>query len=265
MKSISSIRGLLGPVKDIGDFALKERRKVIYLERKIKNDGSIATSTDKQVEEYLINRINRQFQDVNIISEETYRSFDPNKQYTFAIDPIDGTDVFSLGMSGWCVSIGLLNSQLQPIAGIIYAPQLDLLLFADIGKNTLLNNETIELSNIEGVLSQTTNIMVPGSIHTQLDLRKYPGKIRSIGSASLHLCFPIIYPGVFAAIETKRTHIWDIAGAHAINQSLGFVLEYIDGNKINYSPLLDGSIAGKVILSGLKRKVDLLKQTLSLL
>lgn len=265
MKSISSIRELLGPVKDIGDFALEEGKKVNQIERKIKDDGSTVTLVDKRVEELLIDRIKYQFQNVNIISEETYRNFTPNKDFTFAIDPIDGTDVFSLGMPGWCVSIGLLNNQLQPIAGIVYAPRLDTLIFADIGKSATLNNEEIHLSNTEDVLLQTTNIIVPGSIHSQLDLRKYPGKIRSIGSAALHLCFPIIYPGVFAAIETQRTHIWDIAGAHAINRSIGFVVEYIDGNKINYSSMLDGSIAGKVILSGSRYKVDILKHYLSLL
>lgn len=263
MNNILSISALLEPVKQIGYIALKERQATNHLERKIKNNGSIVTSVDKLVEEYLIRKINLHFQEVNIISEETYRNFDSKKEYTFAVDPIDGTDVFSLGMSGWCVSIGLLDNQLRPIAGIVFAPQIDLLIFADIGKKATLNDFDIDLKNYDDSLSNTTTIMVPGSVHSQIDLRKYPGKIRSIGSATLHLCFPVIYPEIYGAIETRRAHIWDIAGAHAINQSLGFDLEYIDSNKINYTPLIDGSIAGKVILSGIKHKIDLLKQTLS--
>ena len=52
------------------------------------------------------------------------------KPYTFCLDPIDGTDAFSQSMAGWCTSLALLDETLTPVAGIIYAPKLDVMLFA---------------------------------------------------------------------------------------------------------------------------------------
>jgi myo-inositol-1(or 4)-monophosphatase len=259
---IHTIENVLEHVVTAGEMALDAQRQMRYEQRTYKADGSVLTEIDAQVEEYLHERIARAYPHANILGEETVRSFDPRKGHTFVIDPIDGTDVYSQGMPGWCVSLGLLNQALRPIAGIVFSPRWELLLFADVGAPATVNGEQIRPSRPIDPLSNRTNVMAYSRIHTQVDWSRYPGKIRSIGSAALHLCFPLIYPGVFAAVEGRGGHIWDIAGAHAINLSHGFAVEYLGGDEIDYATMVDGSPAGDNVLGGSKQAIQVLRDVL---
>jgi fructose-1,6-bisphosphatase/inositol monophosphatase family enzyme len=104
--------------------------------------------------------------------------------------------------------------------------------------------------------------MIPSRSHRFLDLRRFPGKCRSLGSAALHLVYPLAYQAVFAAIQVPGAHIWDIAGAHAICRSVGACFEYVDGRSVEYAPLLDGQPFEEIILSGPRAQVEALKGVL---
>jgi fructose-1,6-bisphosphatase/inositol monophosphatase family enzyme len=74
--------------------------------------------------------------------------------------------------------------------------------------------------------------------------------MRNVGSAALHICYPVIYGGVVGAVLHSAIHIWDIAAAHAINLSHGWDLEYLHGGKLDYAALVDGGRAEDFILAG---------------
>jgi hypothetical protein len=59
-------------------------------------------------------------------------TYDPSQPYTFVIDPIDGTLAFTCGTPGWAICVGVLDSALRPVAGIISAPSWDSLFVADL-------------------------------------------------------------------------------------------------------------------------------------
>jgi myo-inositol-1(or 4)-monophosphatase len=166
-------------------------------------------------------------------------------------------------MHGWCVVLALLDQELTPIAGIVYAPRLDLLLFADVGKRVLLNGAELPVLASSEPLSARSNLMVPSSIHRHLDMRGFPGKLRNIGSAALHLCFPLLYPAMFGAIQSRTTHIWDIAASDAINRACGYRLEYLGGGEIDYRRMVDGSQAQDIILVGSEERIRTLRSVVS--
>jgi myo-inositol-1(or 4)-monophosphatase len=256
---IISINSILNDVIAAGRIGAAAQEEMRGTDRIKKVDGSIVTETDKRIEDYLFARIATLYPEANILTEETSRPFDPEQPYTFAIDPIDGTDAFSQGMISWCVSVGLLDGELEPIAGVVYAPRMDLLFFADVGQRATLNEASISPPDPGPPLTAASNLMVTSHAHLQCDIRRLPGKIRSIGSAALHLCYPLIYPAVFGAIENANGYIWDIAGGHAINRSVGFDVELLSGGPIDYSRMADGSSVGEVILSGHQQRIDELR------
>jgi myo-inositol-1(or 4)-monophosphatase len=246
---IESIDDLLTPIKEAGQMALDAQREAVPCTRDYKPDGSVVTETDRRVEVYLYERITALYPGANVLTEETARTFDPQSDYTFAVDPIDGTDSFSQGWVGWCTSVGLLDGRLRPAAGIVYAPVLGLLFYADVGERATLNGERIRLPP-GASFSLRSNVYVASRVHRQIDLRRLPAKIRSIGSAALHLCLPLIYPGVCGAIEGAGIHVWDVAGAHAINLSVGWDVGLLGGGGVNYWAMADGDSAGDVVLAG---------------
>jgi myo-inositol-1(or 4)-monophosphatase len=260
-KEIDSIAELVDCVREAGMLALGLQHFPFPLARNYKSDGSIHTEADDVVENYLLNAITRCYPNVNTISEETTQYFDPVKSYTFVVDPIDGTDIFTQGLSGWCVSVGLLNNKLRPIAGIVYAPKLDLMIFADIGMRAKCNQEEISNRVANEFSSPQSNLIVSSTIHKYVDLARYSGKIRSIGGAALHLCFPLIYPGILGTIHYGNIHIWDIAGAHAIILSHKWDIEYASGGKISYFDLIDGRSTKDGILCGSAQGINFLRTT----
>jgi fructose-1,6-bisphosphatase/inositol monophosphatase family enzyme len=257
-----SIQALLDHVKTAGTLALEEQRNLRFSDREYKADESVVTEADREVEDFLYKRIAAHDPEANILTEETRHPFDPDKPCTFAVDPIDGTDVFSQGMPGWCISVGLLDYDLVPVAGIIFAPRLDLLLVADAGRQATLNGSELPLPGPPDPISVRSNLMVTSRIHKTLDLSGYIGKIRGIGSAALHLCYPLIYPAVIGALEGPGVHIWDIAAAHAINRAQGRDLVYLNGECVDYATMVDGGPASDVVMAGAESTVETLRHEL---
>jgi fructose-1,6-bisphosphatase/inositol monophosphatase family enzyme len=268
---IHSIRDVRDHAVQAGQIAVHAQQELSYEERQLKGDDSVLTAADPRVERYLYEQIRLAYPQANILGEENTWSLDRTRPYTFVIDPIDGTDVYSQGMHGWCVSVGLLDETLRPVAGVVVAPRLDLTLFADIGQPATLNGEPLRTDNGSGhatspaplPLDHTTNVMAHSRVHQRIDLRRYPGKVRSIGSAALHICFTLVYPGIYAAIEGEGEHVWDIAGAHAILRSCGYELSYLSGGQLDYERLVQGEGAAEPMLAGRPEQVRALRRLLT--
>jgi fructose-1,6-bisphosphatase/inositol monophosphatase family enzyme len=277
-REIDSIAEVRDHVIQAARIARRAQQQLSYDARQLKSDDSVITATDLRVERLLNEQIKSIYPQANVIGEETVRSLEHSHAYTFVIDPIDGTDVYSQGMHGWCVSVGLLDETLRPVAGVVVSPRLDLILFADVGQPATLNGQPLQpngrLSSqskapagLAGArdplpLDATTNVMVHSRTHQRIDLSRYPGKIRSIGSASLHICFTLIYPGIYAAIEGKGEHVWDIAGAHAILLSHGYELSYLSGRQLDYQALIHGEGTSEPLLAGYPEHVRSLRSML---
>lgn len=277
-KKIDSIAELRDHAIQAARMARRAQRQFTYEKRRLKSDKSVLTAVDLRVERYLNDQIKRMYPEANVVGEETVRSAERAGAYTFVIDPIDGTDVFSQGMHGWCVAVGLLDEQLRPVAGVVVSPRLNLILFADLGRPATLNGKPLGLERTgrprsEGSdgrrdspaplpLDATTNVMAHSRVHKRIDLNRYPGKIRNVGSASLHICFTLVYPGIYAAIEGEGEHVWDVAGAHAILLSHGYELSYLSGKELDYRELMHGEGTAEPLLAGRTEHVRSLRRAL---
>jgi myo-inositol-1(or 4)-monophosphatase len=259
--SIGSFAAILEHVLRAGEMAVQGKSRLAFAERTYKNDGSILTPIDRQVEEFLVDRLANSFPEAGFLTEEIARTFDPTRPFTFAIDPIDGTDAFSQGLPGWCISVGVLDRHLQPIAGVIYAPRWGSLLFADVGQWARHNDREVDIPPDRATLSGSTNLAVHSKAHLELRLEGFRGKIRNVGSAALQLCFPLLYGAVIGSVS-GRVHTWDIAAAHAINLSVGYALEYHGGGIVDHRDLVHGQPARDLILSGSPEAIGLLRRAL---
>ena len=256
---IQTIDNVLKLVLTAGQIAVEEQQHFLFTDRDYKSDGSVLTSVDKKIEQFLCENILRLYPDVNIISEESSRPFDAEKSCTFVIDPIDGTDIFSQGLPGWCIAAGLLDHDFIPAAGIVYAPRWGSLYFADVGRPPVHNGRPLSRTMTLEPDSPNANLMVTSRIFRFMDLRSFKGKIRNIGAGALQMCFPLTSPAVIGAILGK-THIWDIAAAAAILNAAGLKVEYMSGDELLYEEILDGRPAMDLILCGSQRTIDYLRR-----
>lgn len=262
MKSIKAVQKL---VLKAAKMANKGQNDV---ERSYKKDGSVLTKIDKEVDDFLYDSIKKLYPNVNIITEETAREYNPEKDFTFTIDPIDGTDAFSQGMPGWAISVGLLNKDLEPIAGCVYLPhwgsgnKAGTFLFADINAPTYCNGKILENDKVVEKIEKNSQLMICSSTHKSFDLSKYIGKIRSGGSAISNAAAVMLHSGIIAGLFDPIC-IWDITAIDAIIRAANFKLETLKGGTLDYSKLIDGSRGEDCLISGTTESIRIVRETFS--
>jgi myo-inositol-1(or 4)-monophosphatase len=264
---IDSISNVLDIVRKAGRRAVREQPRISHSDIEDKDGSEALTEMDLWLDGFFHGSLLASFPGANVVSEETKEdTFDPANSYTFVVDPLDGSLVYSYGMSGWCISVGLLDKALQPIAGVVYAPRLDLLFFADVGQKALCNKKPLPPPRLFRGKNKAINIMISSELHRTFDLNKFKGRIRHIGSAALHLCFPALYTRLYATVEGTAIRSWDIAAAHAIHLAQGSVVEYLNGDPINYSEIFNLQVEDKPlpdnIVAGPRERVRELRHKL---
>lgn len=115
--------------------------------------ANFATRADLESEQKIIQILTKNFPDHNIIAEESGK-VNKGSEYTWAIDPIDGTIPFVDGIPVFGVSIGIFKNN-QPIIGVINMVATDELYWAMEGKGAFLNGEKIMVRR-EKDLKQST-------------------------------------------------------------------------------------------------------------
>ncbi len=113
-----------------------------------KADGTPVTIADKKAEETMRELIMRHFPAHGIIGEE-FENHQPEAEYQWTLDPIDGTKNFVAGTPLFATLIGLLH-QGTPILGVINNPILNEFLIGVDGE-TLLNGEKVRVRPCEQI------------------------------------------------------------------------------------------------------------------
>ncbi|HUX20639.1 MAG TPA: inositol monophosphatase family protein [Spirochaetia bacterium] len=263
---MKSIRGLLPFVRKAGELAVERQHSVL---RAFKSDGSVLTQVDRDIDKFLTDSIVSLFPEAVVISEENNPGESASQglgdaSFIFAVDPIDGTDCFSQGMPGWAISIGLLDRSLKPVAGIVYAPKWGgeptggVLLFADIGKGALLNEE--EIPQLDEDFNGDPQVFAGSSVHKRYRMDSFPGKIRNAGSTVIHIVAPLLHRAVVGTIFSPN-YIWDIAGAHATILAQGLTMEYLDSRPLDYRRLVHRERAEGAIVAGTRKGIELIRSS----
>lgn len=204
---------------------------------KNKDKSDFATQADLAAQEKIISILTRNFPDHNLISEENAR-IDNNCEYTWVIDPLDGTFSFSIGMPFFAVSIGLLQNN-QPVLGVIYHIVANDLYYGQKGKGAFVNDKKIQVS-IKSSLYHASMAVDLGHRHTRgskmdlyiLPLSKELGQMYSIGTTAgaMALTGRGIQDGMVA-----QAWIWDFAAGAAIIKEAGGKVTDFEGKEIDWT------------------------------
>lgn len=218
---------------DLTRYARARQKKV---KRHFKSDGSVLTEIDLYISNEISKKIKELFPEANVISEEEESPFDGEKPFTFILDPIDGTDVFSQGMPSYATALGILDRERNPVGAVISAPrfgigeeELNIRLFP--GSECLINGEPLVM---EAKGDEIKQIMMTSQGISKYDFSAYDGKIRTIGSSILHILSPVIFPQIDASI-TQACYAWDTSASHAILKHYSMDLFYNDGTRVEYT------------------------------
>ncbi len=245
----------------------RDNQKLIH--RSFKEDGSILTETDLAVSNALIPEIKKLYPNCNIVTEEIdLHEFNNNAQYTFILDPIDGTDAYSQGFPSWCIALGILDHNRIPCGGVIFAPRFGIgteeMFFCSppYAPEVYLNGNLFTCPQHYDIPRQITT---GSDILNHVSFNGYSGKLRIFGSGILHMTAPFAYSNIDGCLTTK-SFAWDVAAPHAIALKLGMQVKYLDGTEVIYNDdlLITRNRFPKPILVGYKPCVEYMKNKFTL-
>ncbi|MFQ3575252.1 MAG: inositol monophosphatase family protein, partial [Cytophagales bacterium] len=118
--------------------------KVIESEQK-QDQSNIVTQADLDSEHAIINFLKTQYPDHNFLAEETGFQ-NQNSEFTWVIDPLDGTSNFASRIPWFGIIIALLKNGI-PFATGVSLPQQNDIYMALKGEGTFLNGKKVSVSN----------------------------------------------------------------------------------------------------------------------
>lgn len=194
-----------------------------------KQGNECYTNIDKQVDIHIIDAIQKTFPSHSILSEES--GFIDGDEYTWIVDPIDGTNNFIRNFPHFSINIYIEKNNM-PFACTTFDVIRDELFSAKYGEGAQLNNKKLRVSSHQANTIISTNYDLDAIIYNKYKNNKYT--FRKTGSSSLDLAY--IASGRMDGCIKTNLKSWDFkAGFLLIKEAGGLCVEK-DGNIIAGNP-----------------------------
>lgn len=236
--SISSeiISQSLQIVIEVGKYIKEELGKVSDREIEEKELNSLVSYVDKTAEEKLVPVLSNIIPGCGFITEEETTTELGDGEYTWIIDPLDGTTNFLQQIPYFAVSVALQRND-DIVFGVVYNIMHDECFHAVKGRGAFMNGNPIHISKTQ---SLDKAILATGFPYAkELDMEplitcvrywtKHARGIRRLGAAALDLCF--VACGRLDFYYEYTINIWDIAaGVLIVEEAGGSVSDFMGGN-----------------------------------
>jgi myo-inositol-1(or 4)-monophosphatase len=211
-------RVALSAAKKAGEIIRKNFQKKIEIRRK--GDKTPVTSADIKADRLICSIIRKSFPNHNIVSEEGGGTM--GKNYTWVIDPLDGTKNFIAGWPFFSVSIALVYGE-DLILGVVFNPITEKLYFAEKGKGAYLNGGKIKVNSFQDFSLMNFGFSKGGDLEGGVKILKkltpFIQTFRYFGSDNLFLCS--IAEGKIEGFFNLKSEYYDVAAGLLIVQEAG--------------------------------------------
>lgn len=199
-----------------------------------KGEINIVTAVDRAVEQLIVETLRAGFPHSTILTEETGQSEPPDAERTWIVDPLDGTSNYVHGFPHYCVSIACAkNGQVE--LGVVYAPLLDELFWAQRGSGAWLNGRQLKVSNTRRLVEALVSSGFPyepqrlgrDNLPEWASVTRAVRSPRSTGAAALDLCY--VACGRVDAHWELELEAWDMAAGALLVREAGGCVTGADG------------------------------------
>ncbi len=228
--------------KTAGNHAMRNVSRRHEIAKRFKHDVKLQLDLECQAKAEEVVRNN--FPSHAIIGEEDVadaKKLNTGSDFTWIIDPIDGTVNFSHGLPFWCCSVAVQHND-ETVAGAIYAPILNELYTASAGAPARCNGKRLQVSTIAKAADSIVctgldkNITRGRSNYAKFEkLWEHIQRGRIIGCAALDICR--VASGQAEAYFESAVYIWDVAAAGLIVKQAGGkveILEQKSGHRLSF-------------------------------
>jgi myo-inositol-1(or 4)-monophosphatase len=214
-----------------GTFILKEAERFRIDDAASKGLNDFVSYVDLGSEKILVNGLNKILPEAGFIAEEGTVE-NTGEEYSWVIDPLDGTTNFMHGLPAYSISIALVKGD-EIILGLVYSIKNNEMFYAARNKGAWLNGRQIYVSDTSRVKDMLVGTGFPFTnyklLDPYLDTLKYfienTHGVRRIGSAAIDLAY--VACGRFDSFFEYNLNPWDVsAGILLIREAGGIVSDF---------------------------------------
>jgi histidinol-phosphatase len=209
----------IAAAKAAGEVALRYFRSALTVEYKA--DRSPVTRADRECEQRIIDVLQHAFPDYGFVGEELGERAGARARWI--IDPIDGTKNFIRGIPYFATLIGLEEDG-AITAGVIYAPAVDDLLYAQKGQGAFDRNGRLHVSPIT---SLRQGLLLFGGIDIFREAGQWDGFERLVRASGRQRGFGDYFGHTFVARGQAEAMVeldlkpWDLAAIKIVVEEAG--------------------------------------------
>ena len=225
MELRSLLEKTLPVVEEAAAFIRSQAGKVTDKEIESKSPNSLVSYVDKTAETILVEGLRPLLPNAGFITEEDMVS-QSEAEYTWIIDPLDGTTNFLQQIPFYAVSVGLAHRG-ELVLGIVCDIEHHEMFYAWKGGGAWCNGKRIQVANradiLEAVVATGFPYAATDVLPWLMDMFEYFLKnakgMRRLGSAALDLAY--VACGRMDVYYESTLHAWDIAGGIVLVREAG--------------------------------------------
>lgn len=221
--------------KNVGAFIREERKTFSYDRVEHKGPSDLVSYVDTEAEKMLVESLQKILPSAGFITEEGTTD-QGQKEYTWIIDPLDGTTNFVHGIPNYCVSVGLMLKG-EMISGVVYEVANNECFYAWKDGGAYLDGKRISVSTAPKIKDVVLATGFPYYNFEKLeeylkilnDLMKDTQGLRRMGSAAADMAY--VACGRYGGYFEYNLNSYDIAaGVILVKEAGGEVTDFKGGD-----------------------------------
>ncbi len=219
-----------------GEAILPHFRKNAPIDVKAHESWDPVTEGDRAGERAIRALIEQHYPDHGIIGEE-YGTKQGNSNFTWILDPVDGTRAFVIGLPTWTTLIGLYENG-EPRLGVMYQPFIGDMFYGNPNGAWNLHDNHIEKLQVsrcatleQAMLGTTTPHLYKGKDRTGFDKLRHAVKMTRYGGDAYF--FSLVAAGHLDIAMDAGLQIYDIAALLPIMRGAGATVGTWNGKNPN--------------------------------
>lgn len=227
-------RHVCGAAREAGMFIDGQREEFSYERVEFKGAHNLVSYVDRETERLLVKRLSEIVPEAGFVTEEGMVECCSEKEWTWIIDPLDGTTNFVHGLAPYCVSIALMHGA-EPVVGVVYEITRDEMFCAWQGSAAYLNGKIIRVSDIDAIdkalvaigFSYSSEEFMADCLRQVDYFQRNSDGVRRTGSAAANIVY--VACGRMDVFAQRDLSAWDVAGGALIARRAGAVVSDFSG------------------------------------
>ncbi|MBV9652949.1 MAG: inositol monophosphatase [Acetobacteraceae bacterium] len=222
---------------------LRDFNEVEQLQVSVKAPSDFVTQADLRAEQTIREELTKARPGYAFLMEESGSSGSENWAWRWVVDPLDGTTNFLHGIPHWAISIGLEkrlpHGGSEVAAGLIYAPAVDEMYWAEKGGGAFVNERRLRVSGRRDLKDAVLGTGIPFAATSQKNqlafartlggLMPAVAGVRRFGAAALDLAW--VAAGRYDGYWELGVKPWDMnAGILIVREAGGYATDPAGGD-----------------------------------